>query len=65
MEDTVPKIADVLPAFIELGENTEGDQFRDATKMMPRLIAGGLAGLNSSLNGGDEILLPGIAQQIL
>jgi hypothetical protein len=42
-----------------------GDQFRDATKMMPDFVTRGLAGLDGTLDGGQKILPPCIAKRFL
>ena len=42
-----------------------GDQFRDATKMMLRLVTGGLARLDGALDGGEEVLPAGVAEWFL
>jgi hypothetical protein len=44
---------------------TVGDQFRDATKMMPGLVTRCIAGLNGTLNCGEKVLPTGISEGFL
>ncbi len=42
-----------------------GDQFRYATKMMPRIVTGCFAGLDGAMDGGEDVRPAGLAEGFL